>query len=113
MAPDFSSDLSCERCQDSLPWYVADALSDDERAAMERHLASCARCQSALEEWREMALALHRAGEGIAAPSFTTWARISRQLREQPAHTAQSNGRTNMRLQDRSMRNTPTPNDMP
>jgi hypothetical protein len=113
MAPDFSSDLSCEQCQDSLPWYVADALSDDERAAMERHLASCARCQSALEEWREVALALHRAGEGIAAPSFTTWARISRQLREQPAHTAQSNGRTTMRLQDRSMRNTPTPNDMP
>ena len=28
MAPDFSSDLSCEQCQDSLPWYVADALSD-------------------------------------------------------------------------------------
>ncbi|HEY7093161.1 MAG TPA: zf-HC2 domain-containing protein [Ktedonobacterales bacterium] len=110
---DLSSDLSCEQCQDSLPWYVADALSHDERAAVERHLASCVRCRSALEEWREVALALHRASESIPTASPATWAHISRRLREQPAPTAQSNGRMTMRLQDRSMRNTSTPNDMP
>jgi hypothetical protein len=113
MTPDFSSDLSCERCQDSLPWYVANSLADDERTAVERHLTSCARCRSALEECRELALALRRASEGIPRVSTTTWAHISRQLGEQPASTVKSSEWIAMRLQDRNSSNTRTTVEAP
>src|SRR5262245_24701118 len=80
MTPDFS----CERCQDSLPWYIANLLPPDERAALERHLASCARCLAALDEWRDVASALHSADERIPldTASLSTWAQISRRLAE-------------------------------
>ncbi|MGZ3599889.1 MAG: anti-sigma factor family protein [Ktedonobacterales bacterium] len=98
MTPDFS----CERCQDSLPWYIANSLSNDERAAMERHLASCGRCHDALEEWRDVAAALHRADERIPldTASLTTWANISSQLREQIELPYKANERTTMGQQD-------------
>ncbi|HEX8033294.1 MAG TPA: zf-HC2 domain-containing protein [Ktedonobacterales bacterium] len=98
MTPDFS----CERCQDSLPWYIANSLSNDEQAAMERHLASCRRCRDALEEWREVAAALHRAAESIPldTASLTTWANISSHLREQIQIPYKANERITMGKQD-------------
>ena len=40
--------------QDMLPHYVNNTLSDEDRLALERHLAQCADCRSALEEWRAL-----------------------------------------------------------
>lgn len=106
-------DLSCERYQESLPWYIANSLSDDERAVMERHLASCERCRAALEEWREMATALRRADERIPldTASLTSWAQISRRLGEQAEQAYKANERTTMRLQDRGIPDTRAPVD--
>jgi Putative zinc-finger len=108
MTPDFS----CERCQDSLPWYITNSLSNDERAAMERHLASCGRCRAALEEWRDVDAALHRADERIPldTASLTTWANISSQLREQIELPHKANERTTMGQQDT---NIPPPSMLP
>lgn len=98
MMPDFS----CERCQDSLPWYAANSLSNDERAAMERHLATCGRCRAALEEWREVAAALNRADEHIPldTASVATWASISSQLEKQTQLPYNASERTTMSHQD-------------
>src|SRR5258708_5707248 len=81
MMPDFS----CGRCQHALPWYVAKSLSNDEQAAMERHLASCGHCRAALEDWREVAAALHRADQrsSLRIPSAAMWENISSQLGEE------------------------------
>ncbi len=106
-------DLSCERCQDTLPWYVANALSNGDRAAMERHLASCGRCRAALEEWREVAATIRRADESIPpdTASLTTWAHISHQLGEQAEPAYKDKERTIMRLKDRSIPDTRTSAD--
>lgn len=111
MTPDFS----CERCQDSLPWYAANSLSNDERAAMDRHLASCGRCRAALAEWREVAAALHRADERIPpdTASITTWAHISSQLRKQLPLPYSANERATMSQLDSSFPPAPTPTSEP
>ncbi|HEU0027461.1 MAG TPA: zf-HC2 domain-containing protein [Ktedonobacterales bacterium] len=105
-------DLSCERHQDSLPWYVTNSLSDGERAEMERHLASCERCRAALDEWRDVAAAMRRADENIPpdTASLTTWARIAHQLGAQaePAYkSSKVNERNIMGLKDRIVRLVP------
>lgn len=41
--------------QEALPWYVTDTLDDQERAAVDAHLASCAACRRDLEAERELA----------------------------------------------------------
>lgn len=106
-------ELSCERCQDSLPWYVANSLSDGERAEVERHLASCGRCRVALEEWRGVATALRRVDESIPpdTASLTTWARISHQVGEQVTTANKANERTIMRLRNRSSSDTRVSNE--
>src|SRR6476619_4361947 len=80
-------DLSCAQCQDSLPWYLANSRAHSERAAVERHLASCERCGAALAEWRELTGAIRRADERIPldTASITTWENISHRLGEQTA----------------------------
>lgn len=104
-------DLSCEQCQDSLPWYHANSLSHSERVAVERHLASCERCGVALAEWREITRAIRRADERIPldTASVTTWENISHQLGEQTAQPYTVNEGTTMRLHDRNISDTPTP----
>jgi hypothetical protein len=105
-------EYSCEQCQDSLPWYVAYSLPKDERAAMERHLASCERCFGALAECREVATALRRADDTIPAASSATWARISCRVREQMGRTDSINERSTGRLHERSVTSTRTPTDL-
>jgi anti-sigma factor RsiW len=46
---------SHRRAQEALPWYVTDRLDDNERAAVEAHLAGCAACRRDLEAERELA----------------------------------------------------------
>lgn len=98
-------DISCETCQDTLPWYVANSLSSGERSAMERHLASCERCLAALEEWRQVATAMRRADERIPldTASVATWAHISHRLVEQTEFAYKVNERATMGLQDKSV----------
>jgi anti-sigma-K factor RskA len=61
--------------------YALDAVDPDERAAVEQHLAVCARCRAELAEHREVAALL--AYEGNPAPSVV-WDRIVRSLEEPP-----------------------------
>ena len=61
--------------------YALDAVDDDERAAVEQHLAVCARCRAELVEHREVAALL--AYEGAPAPG-DVWDRIVVTLEEPP-----------------------------
>ncbi len=108
-------DMSCEGYQELAPWYVADSLSSDERAEMERHLAICGRCRAALEEWRAVASAVRRADERIPSDtaSLTTWANISSLLDEQADLIYKANERTTMPLQERRDPATDTSVDLP
>ncbi len=108
-------EMSCERCQELAPWYVAHALSNDEHAEMERHLATCGRCRAALDEWAAVASAMRRADERIPpdTASLTTWANISRQLDEQPDRAYRVNERTAMRLKNRRVPESDARVDLP
>lgn len=45
--------VDCREIEERLPWFVHGGLDDAERGAVEAHLASCARCQTALDATRE------------------------------------------------------------
>lgn len=61
--------------------YALDAVDDDERALVEEHLASCARCRAEVAEHREVATMLaHTGGD---APEGV-WQRIAGLLEEAP-----------------------------
>lgn len=103
-------DVSCEQCQDTLPWYVADVLSHNKRAAVTRHLATCARCRVALDEWRAVDMAVRRGDERIpldTASSGATWVAITRRLEKHTPRSNTANERTTMRLHDHGTPNTP------
>lgn len=51
-------DLTCAACRERLPWRAADLLAPDDRAAVERHLATCADCQREATLWSGVATAL-------------------------------------------------------
>ncbi len=44
-----------EQWQEMLLYYVNGSLSNEERKALERHLAQCADCRAAAEDWRALA----------------------------------------------------------
>lgn len=46
---------SHQHTQQALPWYVTEQLDEEERAAMDAHLANCAACRRDLEVERELA----------------------------------------------------------
>ena len=51
-------EMTCSACRELLPWQTATSLTPDERAAVERHLASCQDCQREASLWSAVALAL-------------------------------------------------------
>jgi anti-sigma factor RsiW len=53
-----------EHAQDQLPFYVAGTLPAAERTPIEQHLAECATCRAAAQEWRAVALGVR---SGVAA----------------------------------------------
>lgn len=59
-----------------LPWFVTGSLDDDERAAVESHLAGCAECRS------ELVLEQRLAAEIVAMPSEAEpgWEAMARRL---------------------------------
>lgn len=61
--------------------YALDAVDDDERIEVQRHLAGCARCRAEVHEHRETAALLaHRGGD---APEGV-WQRVADSLEEPP-----------------------------
>jgi anti-sigma factor RsiW len=59
-------ELSHEEIESLLGAYALDAVDDDERAAVERHLPTCPRCRSEVDAHREVAAHL---ATGAAAPA--------------------------------------------
>ncbi len=47
--------MNHRHCLDQLPFYVADQLAPAERAALDEHLAACAACRAALDDWHTVA----------------------------------------------------------
>lgn len=60
---DESRRLGHQEAWELLPWYVNDTLQDEERRAVEEHLARCPLCRSELASSRQVALAVQRAAE--------------------------------------------------
>ncbi len=75
------SEHSVPEIEELIGAYALDAVDDDERNAVEQHLAVCARCRAELVEHREVAALL--AYEGAPAPS-DVWDRIVVTLEEPP-----------------------------
>lgn len=53
---------------EQLPWYVNQTLPEAERTDVERHLTLCADCQAELTRWQQIATAVQRLDDPIAAP---------------------------------------------
>ena len=75
------SEPSIPEIEELIGVYALDAVDDDERNAVERHLAVCARCRAELVEHREVAALL--AYDGAPAPT-DLWDRIVVSLEEPP-----------------------------
>jgi hypothetical protein len=75
------SELGIPEIEELIGAYALDAVDDDEREAVERHLAVCARCRAELVEHREVAALL--AYDGQPAPD-DVWDRIVVSLEEPP-----------------------------
>jgi anti-sigma factor RsiW len=75
------SELGIPEIEELIGAYALDAVDDDEREAVERHLAVCARCRAELAEHREVAALL--AYDGQPAPD-DVWDRIVVSLEEPP-----------------------------
>lgn len=77
-----------------LPWWLNDSLADDERAAVDAHLAECAACRAALEFERELQAAetlatLEAAGTPGAQDVEQGWAAMQQRLQSPPASATQ------------------------
>jgi anti-sigma-K factor RskA len=77
-----SPERSHNELQELLGVYALDATSDEERGAVEGHLAECPRCRAEVSEHLETAALL--AAAGARAPDGV-WDAISEQLDERPA----------------------------
>jgi hypothetical protein len=73
--------MTHDEVADLLGAYALDAVDADERAAIEAHLATCARCRAEVAEHREVAALL--ANEGGDAPDGL-WSRIADSLDAPP-----------------------------
>jgi anti-sigma factor RsiW len=75
------SELGIPEIEELIGAYALDAVDDDEREAVERHLAVCPRCRAELADHLEVAAML--AYEGAPAPD-DVWERIESSLEEEP-----------------------------
>jgi hypothetical protein len=65
-----------ERTAGLLPWYANGTLADQERQAVEAHLAGCVRCQQELAECRSLQTALNTGEESLPSPHPVQLARL-------------------------------------
>ena len=75
------TELRHTELEDLLGAYALDAVDDAERAAVDQHLPTCARCRAEVEEHREVAALL--AHTGATAPEGL-WDRIAGSLEDEP-----------------------------
>jgi hypothetical protein len=73
-----------EQWSELLPFYVAGALSAVERAAVDAHLAECATCREAVEEWRIVAGAVRADASARAGELPPLWPVVRTRLRRRP-----------------------------
>jgi len=78
-----------ERWQEAAAGYALDALDASERADFERHLAGCASCRLAVQEFREVTGLLMHASEPVAPPAGLE-GRVGELLRQERAGGAVS-----------------------
>jgi hypothetical protein len=83
MTPEFT----CEACRVRLPEYSNGRLTPDERATIERHLATCAACQAEARAWRIIAGVVR--GAEVAPPPTVPLAASLAQVRARLASRAQ------------------------
>lgn len=67
-----------------LPFYVAGALSAADRIAVDAHLAECAACREAVEEWRIVAGAVRAEAAARASELPPLWPVVRTSLRRRP-----------------------------
>jgi hypothetical protein len=83
--------MNCETCQDLLSDHLDGALGREEQASVNAHLAACAECAAAREEFLTILGAASEAHEHLFAPpdEYALWRRIRASVEaEQPAPRA-------------------------
>jgi anti-sigma factor RsiW len=80
-----SKKLACRDVVEQLTDYLDDALDEQERARIDRHLEGCDGCARALEQWREVVRLAGRLGdEDLQDLPDETRARLVAAFRQQP-----------------------------
>lgn len=89
----------CATIAPLLPWYAAGTLDLDEGAAIERHLAACASCQTDVALWRGTSTALARSDASIPydTRAETGWAALVGRIASVPQETTHEERRRPMR----------------
>ena len=103
-------DLSVPEIEELLGVYALDAVDDDERRIVDRHLAECPRCRAELAGHLEVASWM--AGGGSQAPEGV-WERISGALEERPPEMRLSVADLDVARQARSTVPVATASDTP
>ena len=78
-----------------LPWYLSGTLDAEEAQAVERHLAGCAECRRARDEWLRLRTALGRVVESRPGPPPTLFASVLARIdaaERAPARAAAARG---------------------
>lgn len=79
-----------------LPWYVNGTLDEDERAAVDDHLAACGICREEVRYWGEAASLLREDGELAVSPEAGL-ERLRRRLDPVPEGPRRAGGRSRLR----------------
>ena len=75
-----------------LPWYANGTLDGRECAAVEAHLPTCPACQAELQRCRDIATAVHAAGEAAWSPSPGHFSQLLARIDAAEAQEAQDGG---------------------
>jgi|GEM_PF-1890238 hypothetical protein len=75
-------DVTCSWCREHLPWYANGQLAPEERARIDRHLATCVACQQEFALWRAITGTLEDADRALPVDTAAeaTWAALRTRL---------------------------------
>jgi hypothetical protein len=100
-----NDDISCSNCRQYLPWLISGRLDEDTHLLVQRHLATCARCQADAAQWREVASAVRAAGTA-ATPHL--WENIKAHLATSSSPMPQAmKGMTTLEFDDTALDSAP------